>query len=113
MGGASQSQLKCFLFEQHSTPKLSDVRKDAQNHNLKNSEVLQWRRKIILKVMHKRKRSMARSAPKKFCSLIFMSMQFSPFYLRSDIGSTSIITTMFQMYNAKEKERKSITNNQN
>ena len=53
----------------------------------------------------------ARSAAKKFCSLIFMSMQFSPFYLHSD--STSIITTMFQMYNAKEKERKSITNNQN
>ena len=45
----------------------------------------------------------ARSEGEKFCSLIFMSMQFSPFYLRSD--STSIITTMFQMYNAKEKER--------
>ena len=39
MGGASQSQLKCFSFEQHSTPKLSDVGKDAQDHTFKNSEV--------------------------------------------------------------------------
>ena len=47
MGGASQSQLKCFLFEQHSTPKLSDVRKDAQNHTFKNSEVLDVAARVL------------------------------------------------------------------
>ena len=40
MGGASQSQLKCFLFEQHSTPKLSDVRKEAPEVEIKEEFTL-------------------------------------------------------------------------
>ena len=39
LGGASQSQVKWFLFEQHSTPKHRNVSKDAHDHAVENSEV--------------------------------------------------------------------------